>query len=124
MAQGNGRDHHMKGFSGWLCGSGIRGGITIGRTDDLGYTPSKTSSKFTIFTPRSSSSPASSTTASPTLQGRDFRLTDVSGSRFGDRDLGRSARFSLWPIYDVGLRRGQTMTLNQLAAQTRRFTTR
>src|SRR5262245_65018723 len=28
MAQGNGRDHHIKGFSMWLCGGGIKGGIT------------------------------------------------------------------------------------------------
>jgi len=46
--------HHMKGFSGWLCGQRIRGGITYGATDDLGYNAVETSSKFTIFTPRSS----------------------------------------------------------------------
>ncbi|MFO0880424.1 MAG: DUF1501 domain-containing protein [Gemmataceae bacterium] len=32
-----GRDHHMKGFSMWLAGGGIRGGLTYGATDDLGY---------------------------------------------------------------------------------------
>ena len=41
MAQTNkgrpGRDHHMKGFSMWLAGGGIRGGITHGATDELGY---------------------------------------------------------------------------------------
>ncbi len=37
MAQGNGRDHHMKGFSHFLCGGGIKGGITHGATDELGY---------------------------------------------------------------------------------------
>ena len=37
MAQGSGRDHHMKGFSFWLAGGGIRGGISHGNTDDLGY---------------------------------------------------------------------------------------
>ena len=37
MAQGNGRDHHMKGFSMWLCGGGIKGGISHGNTDELGY---------------------------------------------------------------------------------------
>ena len=36
MAQGNGRDH-IKGFSIWLAGGGIRGGITHGATDELGY---------------------------------------------------------------------------------------
>jgi len=37
MAQGDGRDHHIKGFSMFLCGGGIRGGITYGATDELGY---------------------------------------------------------------------------------------
>lgn len=37
MAQGNGRDHHIKGFSHVLCGGGIKPGITYGATDELGY---------------------------------------------------------------------------------------
>jgi len=37
MAQGDGRDHHMKGFSMWLAGGGIKGGIVHGATDELGY---------------------------------------------------------------------------------------
>ena len=32
-----GRDHHMRGFSMWLAGGGIQGGITYGNTDELGY---------------------------------------------------------------------------------------
>jgi hypothetical protein len=36
MAQGDGRDHHMKAFSIWLAGGGIKGGITYGATDELG----------------------------------------------------------------------------------------
>jgi hypothetical protein len=32
-----GRDHHIKGFSMWLAGGGIKGGLTYGATDDLGY---------------------------------------------------------------------------------------
>jgi hypothetical protein len=35
--QGAGRDHHIKGFSMWLAGGGIKGGITYGATDELGY---------------------------------------------------------------------------------------
>jgi hypothetical protein len=34
---GPGRDHHIKGFSIWMAGGGIRGGITYGATDELGY---------------------------------------------------------------------------------------
>ena len=37
MAQGNGRDHHIKGFSHFLCGGGIKPGFTHGKTDELGY---------------------------------------------------------------------------------------
>ncbi len=37
MAQGKGRDHHMRGFSIWLAGGGIKPGITYGATDELGY---------------------------------------------------------------------------------------
>jgi hypothetical protein len=32
-----GRDHHIKGFTMWLAGGGIRGGINYGATDELGY---------------------------------------------------------------------------------------
>ncbi len=34
---GTGRDHHIKGFSYMLTGGGIRGGVTYGATDELGY---------------------------------------------------------------------------------------
>jgi len=37
MAQGDGRDHHIKGFSIWMAGGGIRGGMCYGATDELGY---------------------------------------------------------------------------------------
>jgi hypothetical protein len=80
MAQGNGRDHHMKGFSIWLAGGGIKGGMSYGATDELGYNAVDNIVEVhdlhaTLlhllgvdherFTYR--------------WQGRDFRLTDVSG---------------------------------------------
>jgi uncharacterized protein (DUF1501 family) len=80
MAQGNGRDHHIAGFSCWLAGGGIQGGITHGNTDELGY-------KAVI-------DPVHVNDLHATLlrqvgvdhrrltyrfQGRDFRLTDVAG---------------------------------------------
>lgn len=38
MSQGgSGRDHHIKGFSIWMAGGGVKGGITYGSTDELGY---------------------------------------------------------------------------------------
>ena len=32
-----GRDHHIKGFTMWLAGAGVRGGLSYGATDELGY---------------------------------------------------------------------------------------
>jgi hypothetical protein len=37
MAQGDGRDHHIRGFSLFLAGGGVKGGIAHGATDELGY---------------------------------------------------------------------------------------
>ena len=37
MAQGSGRDHHINAFSIWMAGGGVKGGITYGSTDELGY---------------------------------------------------------------------------------------
>lgn len=37
MGQGSGRDHHINAFSLWMAGGGIRGGMTYGATDELGY---------------------------------------------------------------------------------------
>jgi uncharacterized protein (DUF1501 family) len=34
---GAGRDHHVKGFSMWMAGGGIQGGMGYGETDELGY---------------------------------------------------------------------------------------
>jgi uncharacterized protein (DUF1501 family) len=37
-AQGaDGRDHHPYGFSVWLAGGGIKGGVAHGSTDELGF---------------------------------------------------------------------------------------
>ena len=33
----NGRDHNPRGYSVWLAGGGIKGGMTHGETDDVGY---------------------------------------------------------------------------------------
>jgi uncharacterized protein (DUF1501 family) len=37
MAQGNGRDHHLAGFTMWFAGGGFKGGTSYGATDDFGY---------------------------------------------------------------------------------------
>ncbi len=37
MAQGNGRDHHIAGFTMWFAGGGFRAGMSYGGTDEFGY---------------------------------------------------------------------------------------
>lgn len=38
VSQGNnGRDHNPKGFLTWMTGAGIRGGVSHGETDEIGY---------------------------------------------------------------------------------------
>ena len=34
--KGNGRDHNPYGFTMWMAGGGVKGGQTIGSTDELG----------------------------------------------------------------------------------------
>jgi len=80
MAQGNGRDHHKEAFTVWMAGGGLRGGLTYGATDELGY--------------RVAADPVHVHDLQATIlhllgldherltfrhQGRDFRLTDVHG---------------------------------------------
>ena len=36
---GKGRDHNPYCFTNWLCGGGIKGGVTVGESDDFGYKP-------------------------------------------------------------------------------------
>jgi len=36
-AEGTGRDHHPQAFCAWLAGGGIKGGVTYGATDEIGF---------------------------------------------------------------------------------------
>lgn len=36
-AEGSGRDHHPQAFCAWMAGAGIKGGVTHGVTDELGF---------------------------------------------------------------------------------------
>lgn len=37
MAQGSGRDHHIRGYSLFMAGAGVQAGTAYGATDELGY---------------------------------------------------------------------------------------
>ena len=80
MAQGDGRDHHMKAFSAWLAGGGIRGGIAHGATDDLGY--GVVENAVTVHDLHATIlhlMGIDHTRLTIRAQGRDVRLTDVHG---------------------------------------------
>ncbi len=80
MAQGNGRDHHIKGFSMWMAGGGIKPGITHGATDDFGYNAEK--DVVTVHDMHATMLHllgVDHERLTFRYQGRDFRLTDVSG---------------------------------------------
>jgi uncharacterized protein (DUF1501 family) len=80
MAQGNGRDHHMKGFSMWLAGGGIKPGITYGATDELGYNAvENVVSVHDLHATMLHLLGIDHLRLTYRFQGRDFRLTDVSG---------------------------------------------
>ena len=81
LGRSRGRDHHPNAFSMWFSGGGIRPGVTIGKTDDMGYHVVE--------------DPVHIHDVQATLlhllgldhknltfqhQGRDFRLTDVGGT--------------------------------------------
>jgi len=80
MAQGDGRDHHIKGFSIWLAGGGIRGGITHGATDELGYLAVEdVVSVHDLHATMLYLLGIDHTKLTFKFLGRDFRLTDVDG---------------------------------------------
>ena len=80
MAQGNGRDHHIKGFSCWLCGGGIRGGVTYGKTDELGYNAVENIVEVhDLHATLLHLLGVDHERLTFRFQGRDFRLTDVTG---------------------------------------------
>ena len=81
----NGRDHNPFGFSVWLAGGGVKGGMTYGSTDDFGF--------------RAVENPVYIHDLHATIlhlmgidhenltynySGRDFRLTDVAGEVIHD----------------------------------------
>jgi uncharacterized protein (DUF1501 family) len=81
MAQGNGRDHHIKGFSMWLAGGGVKGGITHGATDELGYNAVEDIVEVhDLHATMLHLLGIDHKKLTVRFQGRDFRLTDVHGN--------------------------------------------
>ncbi|MCW9708081.1 DUF1501 domain-containing protein [Fodinibius salsisoli] len=75
-----GRDHHTEAFSVWMAGGGVKGGMTYGETDEIGYTGIKDrvhihDLQATILNQMG----LNHEELTYFHQGRDFRLTDVHG---------------------------------------------
>jgi hypothetical protein len=80
MAQSDGRDHHIKGFSMFLAGGGVRGGISHGATDELGYhAVEDVVSVHDLHATMLYLLGIDHTRLTVRHLGRDFRLTDVHG---------------------------------------------
>jgi hypothetical protein len=76
-----GRDHHIRAFSMWLAGGGIRGGCTHGATDELGYRAVQDMVHVhDLHATMLHLLGIDHRRLTYRYQGRDFRLTDVHGS--------------------------------------------
>jgi uncharacterized protein (DUF1501 family) len=83
MVQGgnDGRDHHPNAFTMWMAGGGIKPGITLGESDELGFNVVK--DKVHVHDLHATMMQLlgfDHTRLTYRFQGRDFRLTDVAGN--------------------------------------------
>jgi hypothetical protein len=75
-----GRDHHPRAFTTWLAGGGIKPGITVGSTDDIGYNVAEQPvSVHDLHATVLYLMGLDHTKLTYKFQGREFRLTDVHG---------------------------------------------
>jgi hypothetical protein len=75
-----GRNHHVDAYTMWLAGGGIRPGITVGETDDFGFSP--TADRVHVHDLQATILHLLGLDHERLTfrhQGRDFRLTDVAG---------------------------------------------
>jgi hypothetical protein len=76
----NGREHHPFGFSMWMAGGGVKGGLTYGATDEFGW--HSTENRVHIHDLHATIlhlMGIDHTKLTYRYSGRDYRLTDVSG---------------------------------------------
>ncbi|HEX4796444.1 MAG TPA: DUF1501 domain-containing protein [Humisphaera sp.] len=84
MVQGggnDGRDHHPNCFTVWMAGGGMKPGLTIGQSDDFGF--NVVDDKVHVHDLHATILERlgfDHTKLTYRFQGRDFRLTDVSGN--------------------------------------------
>ena len=76
-----GRDHHPRCFSIWMAGGGIKGGMTWGETDPFGYNVAENGVHVhDLHATMLYQLGFNHERLTYRYQGRDFRLTDVSGN--------------------------------------------
>ena len=75
-----GRDHHPRAFTMWLAGAGVKAGVTVGATDELGYNAVEDPvDVHDLHATVLQLMGLDHKRLTYRFQGRDFRLTDVSG---------------------------------------------
>jgi uncharacterized protein (DUF1501 family) len=75
-----GRDHHIDGYTMWLAGGGVKPGVTVGETDEIGYYVVK--DKVHVHDLQATILHLlglDHLRLTFRFQGRDYRLTDVAG---------------------------------------------
>ena len=76
-----GRDHHPRCYSLWLAGGGIKGGVSVGETDDYSYNiVADPVHVHDLNATMLHCLGVDHLRLTYRYQGRDFRLTDVGGS--------------------------------------------
>jgi hypothetical protein len=75
-----GRDHHADAFTMWMCGGGIKAGVSHGETDEIGF--NAVSGKVSVYDVQATilnQLGFDHEKFTYQFQGRPFRLTDVEG---------------------------------------------
>jgi hypothetical protein len=81
----NGRDHNPQGFSMWLAGGGIKGGVTHGETDEFGYRAvGDVATVYDLWATVLHQLGIDHERLTFRWSGRDLRLTDVHGKVWKD----------------------------------------
>jgi hypothetical protein len=82
---GTGRDHNPYGYTMWMAGGGIKGGVTYGSTDEFGFKAvEKRVSIHDLHATVLNQLGMDHTALTYRYAGRDFRLTDVFGDVIRD----------------------------------------
>jgi hypothetical protein len=76
-----GRDHHPRAFTMWMAGAGVKPGVTLGQTDELGYNVAADPvDVHDLHATLLHLLGLEHTKLTYKFQGREFRLTDVHGN--------------------------------------------